>query len=390
LFAPSPYAPSVSTGTFKYGDSLDSALGRKIPYADVCVIEKGLKKAGAGILRPGDIYAVSFSTPGAVLDFSTDGGPCRENRASGALGEFVLARGEELFSISRKCRKYEIKKSSMPVSSVVFVTSGTLQSSLWEAMSDTGLPPAVIMDFADIFAWKIDFLTEPRKGDSFALVWEERKTALGAACGRRITGAAYKGVETGEERGFYYGGAYYDEKGASLRRAFLRAPLSYRRISSYFSKARFHPVLRIYRPHNGIDYAAASGTPVSAISDGTVAFKGRKGGYGNFIELKHGGAYTSGYGHLRGFAKGLRTGARVNQGDVIGYVGMTGLATGPHLDFSFKVNGKFADFLKFRPPAAEALKGERLRALAEIVPVAREKLERLLSGGSVGPGPKRP
>ncbi|MDP2866837.1 MAG: peptidoglycan DD-metalloendopeptidase family protein, partial [Elusimicrobiota bacterium] len=256
-----------------------------------------------------------------------------------------------------------------------------LQSSLWEALSAAGAPPGVIMDFADIFAWKIDFLTEPRKGDRFALVWETRKTALGAACGARITGAAYAGAETGEARGFYHGGSYYDEKGASLRRAFLRAPLSYRRISSYFSKARFHPVLRIYRPHNGIDYAAASGTPVSAVSDGTVVFKGRKGGYGNFIELKHGGAYTSGYGHLRGFAKGLRPGARVNQGDVIGYVGMTGLATGPHLDFSLKVNGKFTDFLRFRAPAAESLKGERLRVFNASLPAVREKLERLLSAG---------
>ena len=249
-----------------------------------------------------------------------------------------------------------------------------MENSLWEAMSGQSVPPSVIMEFADIFAWKIDFLTEPRKGDAFALLWEERRTALGAPCPAKILGAVYRGAETGEEYAFYYGNSYYDEKGASLRRAFLRAPLSYRRISSYFSRSRFHPILRIYRPHYGIDYAAPSGTPVSAVADGTAAFAGWKGGYGKFIELRHGGTYVTGYGHLRSFAKGLKAGKKVSQGDVIGYVGMTGLATGPHLDFSIKKNGRFVNFLRLELPPAASLKGAKLEIFAEKIRRLKNKL----------------
>ncbi len=376
LLPSSLHAPLVSTGTFKYGDSLDSALGRKIPYADIRAIEKSLKKAGAGVLRPGDVYAISYSTPGGVTDYALDGSSCRQDRTLGAVGEFALARGEELYSVSRKCREFTAKKSAVPVSFEVLAATGTLQNSLWEAMRAANVPPGVIMEFADIFAWKIDFLTEPRKGDSFALAWEARRTALGALCPPKITAAVYRGAETGEERAYRYGDGYYDEKGGSLRRAFLRAPLSYRRISSYFSKARFHPVLRIYRPHNGIDYAAPSGTPVSAVGDGTVTFKGRKGGYGNFIELRHGGSYITGYGHLRSFAKGLRNGKKVLQGEVIGYVGMTGLATGPHLDFSIKKNGRFVNFLKIDPPPAAGLGGAELKRFLETLPRLKDILDR--------------
>jgi len=295
-----------------------------------------------------------------------------------AAAAFAVARGEEIYRVSFGGGLFETVKSSMPVAYTVREASGTLKSSLWEAMSAEGLPPALIMEFADVFAWEIDFLTEPRKGDRFALVWEEGVSALGRRTGLRVKAAAYSGEQAGEARGYYHGGGYYNGKGNSLRRAFLRAPLSYRRISSYFSKARFHPILRRYRAHNGIDYAAPSGTPVSAIADGTVSFKGRKGGYGNFLELRHANACVTGYGHLQGFARGLRAGSRVAQGQVIGYVGMTGLATGPHLDFSLKLNGRFTDFLKFRPPSVASLAGEKLAAFKAESAVLAGRLENLL------------
>lgn len=384
LIAPTVCAPAVSTGTFRSGDSLDSAFGQRISGADIRAVEKALKKAGAGTLQPGDIYAVSFSTPGAATDCALNA-VHHQRRNSGMIIDFALARGENLFYVSRKGDSFVSAKSGVPVSGVVHAAGGELQSSLWDAMSAVSVPPGVIMEFADIFAWKIDFLTEPRKGDSFALIWEERRTALGAQCSARVLAAVYRGGETGEERAFRRGDSYYDEKGASLRRAFLRAPLSYRRISSYFNPRRRHPVLRIFRPHNGIDYAAPAGTPVSAVADGTVIFRGRKGGYGNFIGIRHGGGYVTGYGHLRGYAKGIRAGKKVSQGEVIGYVGMTGLATGPHLDFSVKSNGRYVNFLKINPPPAAGLKGAELGAFqAEINPL-EEQLERIRrpAGGRV-------
>jgi len=374
LLTPSICAPVVSTGTFKPGDSFDSTLGDTIYYADIRAIEKALKKAGAGVLQPGDIYAVSFSTPGAAMDCELNTVHLRRSNSKIVM-DFVLARGEDLYSATRKGDNFESSKGGVPVSTVTFTAQGILESSLWEAMRVSSVPAGVIMEFADIFAWDIDFLTEPRKGDTFALIWEERRTALGVPCPARILGAVYRGEETGEKHAFHYGGSYYNEKGGSLRRAFLRAPLSYRRISSYFSRARFHPILRIYRPHNGIDYAAPSGTPVSAVADGTVVYKGWKGGYGNFIELRHGGGYVTGYGHLRSYAKGIRNSTRVSQGEVIGYVGMTGLATGPHLDFSIKTNGRYVNFLKVNPPPAASLKGTEFKNFIEAIKPRKEKLK---------------
>lgn len=360
LLYPTAEAPVISTGTFKSGDLLEYAFPQGIPFVEIAGVEKALKKAGSRYIMPGDVYSVAAST-------------CSR------LGAFALARGENVYTVKRDGDSFSAVKSTMPVVVEDLEASGELSSSLWYAMKEAGLSAAVIMEFADIFAWTIDFLTEPRKGDRFALVWEKRTTALGEPCGIRIKAAAYKGSETGSERGYYHKGSFYDAEGKSLRRAFLRAPLTYRRISSYFSRARFHPILRIYRPHNGIDYAAPSGTPVSAIADGKVTFRGWKGGYGKYIGIRHAGSYTSGYGHLRSYAKGVRAGARVKQGQVIGYVGKTGLATGPHLDFSFRVNGRFVNFLKFRPPVVTVLKGAELEAFKHGLGPEEERLERLIT-----------
>ncbi|MGD9642713.1 MAG: peptidoglycan DD-metalloendopeptidase family protein [Elusimicrobiales bacterium] len=357
LLRPTAQAPMVSTGTFKPGDTWNSALSAAA-YSDIAAISKALKKAGVSCPRPGDLYAAAYSTSGAAA--------------------FALARGEAVYTVTGGCGKFSALKSPIPLSWEVKSASGTLESSLWEAMCGAGLPPGLIMEFADVFAWEIDFLTEPRKGDRFALVWEEGVNALGRRSGLRVKGGAYSGEVTGEGRGYLHEGYYYDGKGASLRRAFLRAPLSYRRISSFFSKARFHPVLRRYRAHNGIDYAAPPGTPVSAIADGVVSYKGWKGGYGNFIELRHANSCVTGYGHLRGFARGLKRGQKVAQGQVIGYVGSTGLSTGPHLDFSLKVNGKFTDFLKFRPPSVASLGGAELEKFKVESSALAASLESLL------------
>ena len=159
---------------------------------------------------------------------------------------------------------------------------------------------------------------------------------------------------------------YYTKEGKSLRKAFLRAPLNYKYISSYFSNNRFHPILRIWRPHLAIDYAAPSGTPVSTIGDGTVIYKGWNVGYGNYIKIRHPNNYETGYGHLSRFASGLKNGQKVKQGEIIGYVGATGLATGPHLDFSISENGKRVDFLKLKLPAASSINPQYITQFNEV------------------------
>ncbi len=235
--------------------------------------------------------------------------------------------------------------------------SGTIESSLWNAMVQTGANPMLANDLSDIYAWSIDFFGLQAR-DSFAVVCNEQFVdTVSIGCGK-IHAAYFK--HAGSD--FYAipftqnnTESYYDLEGNSLRKAFLKAPLKFSRISSRFSNSRMHPVLKIRRPHHGVDYAAPSGTPVFAIGDGKVikASKGYNRGGGNMIKIKHNGIYTTAYLHLKGFAKGIKTGSYVKQGELIGYVGSTGLSTGPHLDFRFYKNGKAIDPLKVDAPPVE-------------------------------------
>lgn len=249
-----------------------------------------------------------------------------------------------------------VKKGAKPLTREVRTTSGIIESSLWNAMIDGGSDPALASEMSEVYAWTIDFFGI-QKGDHYKVIYEDlivdgKSIGIGkilAACFNYMGSDIYafrfgKNGETG----------YYDEKAQNLQRAFLKAPLRFKRISSKFSYSRLHPILKIRRPHLGVDYAADAGTPVQTIGDGTIIDKGwdKKGG-GNYIKIKHNSAYTTLYMHLAGFAKGLKTGARVHQGDVIGYVGSTGLATGPHLDFRFFRNGQAVDPLKVESPPSE-------------------------------------
>ncbi|MBN1622496.1 MAG: M23 family metallopeptidase [Endomicrobiales bacterium] len=227
-------------------------------------------------------------------------------------------------------------------------------------MISNEIDPEVIISFAEIFAWQIDFLTEPRVGDVYKLVWEKTVTEHdGKTIEEKIIGAQY--IASGHTNTailFEHDNnktGYYNINGDSLFKAFLKAPLQYRRISSFFSNRRFHPILKIYRPHHGIDYAAPIGTPVSAIGNGKVIFAGKKGGYGRLIRIKHSNGFESYYGHLHGYARGIKTGSYINQGQVIGYVGSSGLSTGPHLDFRMKKHGKFVNFLKLKIPPSKKI-----------------------------------
>jgi len=239
------------------------------------------------------------------------------------------------------------------------VAEGEIKTNLYNSALSYHIDPQLILLLAEIFAWDIDFFTDLRPGDKYQFVYEKIFTKGKFIRNGRILAARF--INQGRTLEAYYfetpdgKGDYYDAKGNSLRKAFLKAPLRFKRISSYFSYHRRHPVLGIVRPHLGIDYAAPIGTPVEAVADGKIVFIGWNHDYGKFIKIQHNHIYTSTYGHLSRFARGLRRGSRVKQGQVIGYVGMTGLATGPHLDFRFLKNGRFINYLKFKAPAGKPL-----------------------------------
>jgi murein DD-endopeptidase MepM/ murein hydrolase activator NlpD len=213
---------------------------------------------------------------------------------------------------------------------------------------------------SEIFAWQIDFSTDLRKGDYFRAIVEEyrgrdEKIKINTILAAEFynNGKLYQAFRYADPDGRV---DYYDGTGTSVRRKFLKSPLKYKRISSRFSRRRLHPILKIYRPHLGVDYAAPSGTPVVSVGDGEVVLAGWKGGFGNCVKVRHNGIYQTLYGHLRGFARGIRRGKRVKQGQVIGYVGSTGLSTGPHLDFRLTVRGKYVNPLTINLPAADPVK----------------------------------
>ena len=241
---------------------------------------------------------------------------------------------------------------------LVFKT-GVIRNSLFGATDEAGVPDTVATQIARIFSTDIDFHTDLRQGDQFSIIYETIYESGGQVRPGRVLAAEF--VNNGTPyRAMYFEsspgeGDFYTPGGKSMRNAFLRSPLEFSRISSGFTMARFHPILQHWRAHTGVDFAAPSGTRVLATSNGVVKFAGVKGGYGNAIELKHQGEYSTLYAHLSGFAAGIRTGGSVKQGDVIGYVGATGLATGPHLHYEFKVAGVYRDPMSVAVPRAVPL-----------------------------------
>jgi len=246
---------------------------------------------------------------------------------------------------------------------------GVIESSLFEAAASSDIPESVIMDLASIFGWDIDFSLDIRQGDRFGIVYNElykndTKIRNGKILAAEFIndGKTYRAVYYTDPKG---NGDYFDENGKSMRKAFLRSPVEFSHISSRFSNNRWHPVLQKWRSHKGIDYAAKRGTPIRASGDGKVIFAGTKGGYGRAIIIQHGGRYTTLYGHLNGYARGIRSGKRVKQGQIIGYVGSSGLATGPHLHYEFRVNGVHRNPLTVRLPEAKPILPSYLESFKE-------------------------
>lgn len=240
--------------------------------------------------------------------------------------------------------------------------AGTIQASLFESGLKSGLSENLIMELAGIFGWDVDFALDIRQGDQFTLVYEELYRDGEKVRDGRILAAEFVNQGKAFQAVLYTDPSgktdYYSPNGRSMRKTFLRAPVDFRRISSRFSGERYHPILGKKRPHRGVDYAAATGTPIKAAGDGKVIFRGTKGGYGRTVIIQHGATYSTLYGHMSNFTRGVGVGTRVRQGQTIGYVGQSGLATGPHLHYEFRVNGVHRNPLTVKLPSAKPLNPE--------------------------------
>lgn len=266
-------------------------------------------------------------------------------------------------------REYEIKTKQAQVN---------IEQSLFLDAKDAGMDDNLIMELATLFGWDIDFSLDIRGGDSFDIVYEElyldgKKQKNGKILaanffnqGKRFSAIYYE--KTDKE------GSYFTENGASVRKAFIRSPVDFARVSSHFNLKRKHPIMHTIRAHKGVDYAASRGTPIKATGDGKVILAGRKGGYGKTVIIKHGQRYTTLYAHLNAYARGIRSGKRVRQGQIIGYVGSTGMATGPHLHYEFRVNGSHRNPLTVKLPRAIPLQGEEKQRFFAQTDNLRQKL----------------
>ena len=263
---------------------------------------------------------------------------------SGALIALrYIASDNTQLSVDRIGNDFRATEQAAPLDARIVMKSGEIRSSLFGATDAAGVPDAISTQMAEVFSSDIDFHLDIRKGDRFSVVYEMlysdgEPVKAGRVLAAQFVnqGKAYAAVYFKDREGRE---GYYTPEGNNLRKAFLRSPLEFSRITSGFTHARFHPVLKTWRAHKGVDYGAPTGTRVRATADGTVALVGKQSGYGNIVVLQHKGSFSTAYGHLSAFAQGLRKGSRVNQGEVIGYVGSTGMATGPHLHYEFRVAG---------------------------------------------------
>ena len=313
---------------------------------------------------------------GQVLDFhfTEDGQLDRLSSQLNKLESIEITRNEQgQFKFNKELVKPKVQTQ---------YAQGVIDSSLFLAARKAGLNHSLTMELANIFGYDIDFAMDIRHGDRFEVIFEEKtvdgeRVGTGDILAARFVnrGKEYTAVRYTSRQG---GTTYYTADGNSMRRAFIRTPVDFARISSRFSNGRKHPILNKIRAHKGVDYAAPRGTPIKASGDGRIIFAGRKGGYGNTIVIQHGQRYRTLYAHMNGFASNMRTGTNLRQGQVIGYIGTTGLSTGPHLHYEFQVNGVHVDPLSERLPMADPIaKNERQRFLQVSQPLmARMDQER--------------
>lgn len=322
-----PVGPQWKEFTIQNGDNL-SLLFKRAGLNDRAIYELFSDAKDAKGLR--------HIRPGQKMSFLVENG-----RLNGLI--YIINELNSL-SFERDKKGFSGKQITLKPDIKYAFRQATIDSSLYMAGKRAGMPSNLTMEMANIFGWDIDFALDIKKGDSFKVMYEEqflngKKIGVGKIMAAEFTngGKAFKAVRYTDKEG---SSSYYTPDGRGMHKAFLRTPIEFARISSHFNLARKHPVLHIIRAHKGTDYAAARGTPIRATGSGKVSFAGVRGGYGNAVIIQHGHGIETLYGHMNAFAKGVRNGSRVSQGDVIGYVGSTGLASGPHLHYEFHLNGQ--------------------------------------------------
>jgi murein DD-endopeptidase MepM/ murein hydrolase activator NlpD len=304
--------------------------------------------------------------PGQKLHFTFDDGGIKKLELEKSITKSLLLHKEN--------ESFIVEEASRELDRISQVATGTIESSLFLSGQDAGMSDALIMGLASIFGWDVDFALDIRQGDAFTVVYEElyldgEKVGDGNIIAAEFANnnhiyRAYRYTDSNDKT------EYYSPDGKSMRKPFMRTPVDLARISSHFNLKRKHPVLNKIRAHKGVDYAAATGTAIKATGDGKVVHRGRKGGYGNTIILRHGNTYTTLYAHMSKYARKTGVGSRVKQGQIIGYIGSTGLATGPHLHYEFRVNGVHRNPLKVKLPSAHPLPDSEMdRFQASIQPM---------------------
>lgn len=358
--------PNLQEKTYLDNAEEDVALSKqsdKNIWKDI-VIRKGdtvsdiLKRAGydssqvnQAIRSNPNAQAFRQLYPGHQLRLRTNGAQLLELVYETDPGEaFHLIRHEDRFELTKELRAFETRVAHV---------AGTIESSLFEDGQEAGLSDALIMKLVEIFGWDIDFALDLRRGDSFSVIheekfWQGQKIAEGSIIAAEFInqGHVYRAIAYRDANGYT---SYFTPEGTSMRRPFLRTPVEFSRITSRFSSGRFHPILKTWRAHKGVDYAAPLGTAVHATSDGRILSMGWNGGYGRRIVIRHTATFSTVYAHLLRFSSNLHVGSFVEQGQTIGYVGASGLATGPHLHYEFQVNGEHRNPLTYKFPGATSI-----------------------------------
>jgi murein DD-endopeptidase MepM/ murein hydrolase activator NlpD len=355
---PAARVPAIVPEQASVASIIEVVVGRN-DTLDGIFRRMALNKADLAAIRnlPGIRQSVDFLKPGDSIKLT---------HTAGDIKELTRKVSEtQTLDIIRQEAGFEAKMIDNPIEVRVRNASATIDSSLFQAAEASSISDAVALKLANVFAWDIDFVLDIREGDRFTVVYQQifqdgKYLRDGEVLAAEFVnnGKTYRAVRFVTDSGSV---GYYTPNGAAMRKAFLRAPVDFTRVSSAFNPHRLHPILNTIRGHMGTDYAAPTGTPVHAAGDGHVSFAGWRGGYGNALVLAHGSLVSTLYGHMSHFARNLRVGTHVQQGDVIGYVGMTGLATGPHLHYEYLMNGVHKNPQTVLLPGAEPLRAEALQ-----------------------------